>query len=312
MKTKLFFFLALSILCITKFIFASELNVVVSIKPYHSLVSGIMQGISTPVLLMKGNYSPHSYAIRPSSAEDLQQADIVFWGGAKLEGFLTKSLKSLASRAKLVSLQGIEGLKLLPMRSNKGWHLYDSDSVEYHSAEDETESYSGTDPHVWLDPQNAKIISQKIVKVLSEMDPQNRQKYHKNGEKYALRLNLLDLDMKAKMAKVAEKPYLVFHDAYQYFERSYKLNAVGSVTLHIDYGSSARRLMEVQQTIKRERIICIFREPQFSPKLLQTVVTGTKVKIGTLDPLGVGIESGTELYFTLLNNLSSSLSKCLN
>ena len=271
-----------------------------------------MQGISTPVLLMKGNYSPHSYAIRPSSAEDLQQSDIVFWGGAKLEGFLTKPLKSIASRAELVSLQEIEGLKLLPMRSNKGWHLYDADSVKYHSAEDETESYSGTDPHVWLDPQNAKIISQKIVKVLSEMDPQNRQKYHKNGEKYALRLNLLDLDMKAKMAKVAEKPYLVFHDAYQYFERSYKLNAVGSVTLHIDYGSSARRLMEVQQTIKRERIICIFREPQFSPKLLQTVITGTKVKIGTLDPLGVGIESGTELYFTLLNNLSSSLSKCLN
>ena len=312
MKTKLYFFLTLSMLCITKFIFASELNVVVSIKPYHSLVSGIMQGLSTPVLLMKGNYSPHSYAIRPSSAEDLQQSDIVFWGGAKLEGFLTKPLKSLASRAKLVSLQQIEGLKLLPMRSNKGWHLYDANSVEYHSAKDETGSYSGTDPHVWLDPQNAKIISQKIVKVLSEMDPQNRQKYHKNGEKYALRLNLLDLDMKAKMAKVAEKPYLVFHDAYQYFERSYKLNAVGSVTLHIDYGSSARRLMEVKQTIKRERIICIFREPQFSPKLLQTVITGTKVKIGTLDPLGVGIESGTELYFTLLNNLSSSLSKCLN
>ena len=299
-------------LCVTTIIVASELKVVVSIKPYHSLVSGIMQDISEPLLLIKGNYSPHSYALRPSSAEDLQQADLVFWGGEMLEGFLKKSLKSLASRAKLVTLQETEDLKLLPLRSGKGWKVIKSDSVEYYSVEDETESNYGTDPHIWLDPQNAKIISRKIVKVLTEMDPRNAQLYNRNGEKYSLRLDLLDLEMKAKMAKVAETPYFVFHDAYQYFERRYRLNAVGSMTLHIDYGSSARRLMEVRKTIEREKIICIFREPQFSPKLLQTVIIGTKVKIGTLDPLGVGIEPGSELYFTLLNNLSSSLSRCLN
>ena len=311
MKTKKCFFLVLHMLCITRFLVASELNVVVSIKPYHSIVSGIMLGITEPLLLLKGNYSPHSYALRPSSAENLQQADLVFWSGEILEGFLKKSLKSLASRAKLVSLQETDDLKLLPLRSGKGWHGIEPDSVEYHSIEDETERNSVTDPHIWLDPQNAIIKSRKIVKVLSEMDPQNAKGYHRNGEKYAIRLDLLDLHMKAKMSKVAEKPYLVFHDAYQYFERTYQLNAVGSVTLHIDFGSSALRLMEVRKTIQREKIRCIFREPQFSAKLLQTVISGTKVKIGTLDPLGVGIEPGAELYFTLLNNLSSSLSRCL-
>ena len=291
---------------------ASDIKVLVSIKPFHSLVSAIMQGVSEPLLLINGNNSPHSYALRPSSAENLQQADLVFWGGEILEGFLTKPLQSLASRAKLVSLQETAGLRLLPLRSGIGWQKHETDSANDHSAEDETTSTSGTDPHIWLDPYNAKIISSKIVEILTEMDPQNAQSYRRNGEKYGLRLELLDRKLKAEMTKVAETPYMVFHDAYQYFEKRYQLNVVGSMTLHIGFGSSVRRLTAVRKTIQKEKIRCIFSEPQFSPKLLQTVIAGTNVKQGTLDPLGAGLESGAELYFTLLNNLSHNLSSCLN
>jgi len=291
---------------------ASDIKVLVSIKPFHSLVSAIMQDVSEPLLLINGNNSPHSYALRPSSAENLQQADLVFWGGEILEGFLTKPLQSLASRAKLVSLQETAGLRLLPLRSGIGWQKHETDSANDHSAEDETTSTSGTDPHIWLDPYNAKIISSKIVEILTEMDPQNAQSYRRNGEKYGLRLELLDRKLKAEMTKVAETPYMVFHDAYQYFEKRYQLNVVGSMTLHIGFGSSVRRLTAVRKTIQKEKIRCIFSEPQFSPKLLQTVIAGTNVKQGTLDPLGAGLESGAELYFTLLNNLSHNLSSCLN
>ena len=291
---------------------ASDIKVLVSIKPFHSLVSAIMQDVSEPLLLINGNNSPHSYALRPSSAENLQQADLVFWGGEILEGFLTKPLQSLASRAKLVSLQETAGLRLLPLRSGIGWQKHETDSTNDHSAEDETTSTSGTDPHIWLDPYNAKIISSKIVEILTEMDPQNAQSYRRNGEKYGLRLELLDRKLKAEMTKVAETPYMVFHDAYQYFEKRYQLNVVGSMTLHIGFGSSVRRLTAVRKTIQKEKIRCIFSEPQFSPKLLQTVIAGTNVKQGTLDPLGAGLESGAELYFTLLNNLSHNLSSCLN
>ena len=291
---------------------ASDIKVLVSIKPFHSLVSAIMQDVSEPLLLINGNNSPHSYALRPSSAENLQQADLVFWGGEILEGFLTKPLQSLASRAKLVSLQETAGLRLLPLRSGLGWQKHETDSTNDHSAEDETTSTSGTDPHIWLDPYNAKIISSKIVEILTEMDPQNAQSYRRNGEKYGLRLELLDRKLKAEMTKVAETPYMVFHDAYQYFEKRYQLNVVGSMTLHIGFGSSVRRLTAVRKTIQKEKIRCIFSEPQFSPKLLQTVIAGTNVKQGTLDPLGAGLESGAELYFTLLNNLSHNLSSCLN
>jgi zinc transport system substrate-binding protein len=299
-------------LFITQVKAASDLKVLVSIKPFHSLVSGIMEGVSEPLLLINGNNSPHSYALRPSSAENLQQADLVFWGGDILEGFLTKPLQSLASRAKLVSLQETAGLRLLPLRSGLGWQKHETDSTNDHSAEDETTSTSGTDPHIWLDPYNAKIISAKIVEILTAMDPQNAQSYRINGEKYGLRLELLDRKLKAEMTKVAETPYMVFHDAYQYFEKRYQLNVIGAVTLHLGYGSSVRRLKTVRKTIKKEKIRCIFSEPQFSPKLLQTVTAGTNVKQGTLDPLGAGLESGPELYFTLLNNLSHNISSCLN
>ena len=312
MKTGFCFILILPLLYITQLMAASDIKVLVSIKPFHSLVSAIMQGVSEPLLLINGNNSPHSSALRPSSAENLQQADLVFWGGEILEGFLTKPLQSLASRAKLVSLQETAGLRLLPLRSGIGWQKHETDSTNDHSAEDETTSTSGTDPHIWLDPYNAKIISAKIVEILTAMDPQNAQSYRINGEKYGLRLELLDRKLKAEMTKVAETPYMVFHDAYQYFEKRYQLNVIGAVTLHLGYGSSVRRLKTVRKTIKKEKIRCIFSEPQFSPKLLQTVTAGTNVKQGTLDPLGAGLESGPELYFILLNNLSHNISSCLN
>ena len=312
MKTRFCIILIIFMLFITQVKAASDLKVLVSIKPFHSLVSGIMEGVSEPLLLINGNNSPHSYALRPSSAENLQQADLVFWGGEILEGFLTKPLQSLASRAKLVSLQETAGLRLLPLRSGLGWQKHETDSTNDHSAEDDSASTSGTDPHIWLDPYNAKIISSKIVEILTAMDPQNAQSYRRNGEKYGHRLDLLDRKLKAEMTKVAETPYMVFHDAYQYFEKRYQLNVVGSVTLHIGHGSSVRRLMEVRKIIQKEKIRCIFSEPQFSPKLLQTVTSGTKVKKGILDPLGAELEPGRELYFTLLNNLSRSLSRCLN
>ena len=337
MKTGFCFILILPLLYITQLMAASDIKVLVSIKPFHSLVSAIMQDVSEPLLLINGNNSPHSYALRPSSAENLQQADLVFWGGEILEGFLTKPLQSLASRAKLVSLQETAGLRLLPLRSGIVWqkhetdstidhsaeddsastsgidpHKHETDSANDHSAEDETTSTSGTDPHIWLDPYNAKIISAKIVEILTAMDPQNAQSYRINGEKYGLRLELLDRKLKAEMTKVAETPYMVFHDAYQYFEKRYQLNVIGAVTLHLGYGSSVRRLKTVRKTIKKEKIRCIFSEPQFSPKLLQTVTAGTNVKQGTLDPLGAGLESGPELYFILLNNLSHNISSCLN
>ena len=311
MKTGFCFILTLHLLYLNPVSAGSDLKVLVSNKAFHSLVSGVMQGVSRPFLLLNGNISPHSYSLRPSAAENLQKSDLVFWGGEMLEGFLAKPIQSLATNAKFVSLQETEGLKKLLLRAGKEWQKTGPQMDHDNSEKNILKRPYGIDPHIWLDPLNAKVITNKIVQILSEMDPLNAQSYQRNGDKYGQRLDLLDQRLKAEMKEISSIPYIVFHDAYQYFERRYQLNSIGFVASHTGYGTSVRKLIEVRKAIKKKKIRCIFSEPQFSPKLVQTVIEGTSVKKGMLDPLGTGLKPGKELYFTLLINLSRSLRKCL-
>ncbi|MBG56333.1 MAG: zinc ABC transporter substrate-binding protein [Deltaproteobacteria bacterium] len=292
----------------------SNLNVVVSIKPYHSLVSGIMYGIASPKLLLKGNLSPHNYSLKPSDAERLQNADIIFWGGENLEVFLVKPLSSLTKKAKVVSVFEINGLKLKYFR-----HLNHMGKYENHesyisniSNTQYLEQQSTVDPHLWLDPENAKIITNRIVNVLSEFDPENDKKYQINGEKINVRLNELDKELSAEMREISNRTYLVLHDAYQYYESRYNLKNEGSITIHLDHFIGVSRLRKVQNMIKKNEVFCIFAEPQYSQKIIETLIKGTSVKKGILDPIGSNLLPGPELYFDLMKNLSISLKACLN
>jgi zinc transport system substrate-binding protein len=168
----------------------------------------------------------------------------------------------------------------------------------------------GNDPHIWLDPLNAQKITQYLVQILSEFDPENAQTYHSNGKKTILRLSDLNIQLETKMSSVSSKPYIVFHDAYQYFEKRYQLNPIASVTVSSGTSTSVGRLIDIRKKIKIKKVLCIFTEPQFSPKLVQTVISGTAVKKGILDPIGTSIFPGPEMYFTLLNNISHSISTC--
>ena len=256
MKTGICFIIVIPLLWFNLAMAASDLKVVVSIKPFHSLVSTVMQGVSEPALLLNGNNSPHSYSLRPSAAIKLQNADLVFWGGENLEGFLAKAIHSLAAGARVVSFEDTPGLILRPFRSGKEWQKLDPESKndQDHLKKQVIHRLPGNDPHIWLDPLNAQKITQNLVQILSEFDPENAQTYHSNGKKTILRLSDLNLQLETKMSSVSSKPYIVFHDAYQYFERRYQLNIIGSVMVHIGYGTSVRRMMEVRKTIKKEKI----------------------------------------------------------
>ena len=314
MKTGFCFILILPLLWLTEAMAGSDLKVVVSIKPFHSLVSAVMQGVSEPILLLNGNSSPHSFSLRPSDADSLQNATLVFWGGERLEQFLAKPIHSLAASAKLVSLQETPGLRFWPLRSGKNRQKIENEASldRQRSNENENGWPLGVDPHIWLDPLNAKMITQNIVQILSDLDPENAKIIRSNGEKAVIRLNELDQQLRTEMSDVSARVYMVFHDAFQYFEKRYQLNYIGSVTHRVGHASSVRRLREVRKTIKKNKVRCIFYEPQFSPKLVQTVIAGSSVKKGELDPLGAGLVPGVELYFTLLNNLSRSLRTCLS
>lgn len=314
MKAGFCFIFILLLVCLTETNAGSNLNVVVSIKPFHSLVSGIMLGVSRPVLLLNGKISPHAYSLRPSDAAKLQKADLVIWGGETFESFLAKPIRSLAKKAKQVSVQETPGLKLWPVvtgndsiKSGQTTNQKNDDSSEHRH-----DMSSVADPHIWLDPYNAKVIAQNIVRILSDLDPVNEQIYHSNGEITVSRLDELDQQLITEMNEISDQGYLVFHNAYQYFERRYRLNTFGSLTYQMGHALSVSRLREVQKTIKINQIRCIFTEPQYPQKLVQTLIEGTSMKIGSLDPIGYDIHPGPELYFILLKNLSLSLRSCLD
>ena len=312
MKTGICFIFVIPLLWFNLAMAASDLKVVVSIKPFHSLVSTVMQGVSEPALLLNGNNSPHTYSLRPSAAVKLQNADLVFWGGENLEGFLAKPIHSLAAGARVVSFEDTPGLILRPFRSVKEWQELDPESKndQDHVKKRKINRLPGNDPHIWLDPLNAQKITQYLVQILSEFDPENVNTYHSNGKKTILRLSDLNIQLETKMSSVSSKPYIVFHDAYQYFEKRYQLNPIASVTVSSGTSTSVGRLIDIRKKIKIKKVLCIFTEPQFSPKLVQTVISGTAVKKGILDPIGTSISPGPEMYFTLLNNISHSISTC--
>jgi len=218
---------------------------------------------------------------------------------------LAKPILSLAAGARVVSFEDTPGLILRSFRSVKEWQELDPESKndQDHVKKQEIHRLPGNDPHIWLDPLNAQKIIQNLVQILSEFDPENSQTYHSNGKKTILRLSDLNIQLETKMSSVSSKSYIVFHDAYQYFEKRYQLNPIASVTVSSGPSTSVGRLIDIRKKIKNKNVLCIFTEPQFSPKLVQTVISGTAVKKGILDPIGTSISPGPEMYFTLLNNI---------
>jgi len=282
-------------------------QVVVSIKPIHSLVANIMTGAGTPLLLVKGGGSPHGYALRPSEASALHDARLIVWVGPELESFLEKPLKSLGSGTQQLRLaESMQGL-LLPVRKGGRWEkLHNHDHAE-HGSHPEKEF----DPHLWLGTAQAKRIAEVTVDALCEIDPDNRDLYRANGANLQQRLDTLQTRLDKQLAPVADIPYIVFHDAYQYFERSFNLKAVGSVTISPERRPGIKRILEIRSSIKQLGARCVFSEPQFEPRLVATVLEGTGAATGILDPIGAELPDGPDTYFVLMQNLADALIKGL-
>jgi zinc transport system substrate-binding protein len=283
-------------------------QVVVSIKPIHGLVAAVLADIATPALLLEGGASPHSYAMRPSQARLLEQADLVVWIGPDLETFLTEPLRTLARRARVLLLTEVAGMLLLPTRGGGSW--------EMHAAHDEhagpdPHAHGAVDAHLWLDPDNAQQIVAAVTAALSQMDPDHARQYRANAARTAAAIDALTQDLEADLAPVRERPFVVFHDAYQYLEHRFGLRAVSAVTVAPDRPPGARRLVEVRERIRDLHARCVFTEPQFQPALAATVTEGTGARVAVLDPLGADLAPGPDAYFTLMRRLAASLRACL-
>jgi len=255
---------------------AEGIKAVASIAPVHSLLSGVMDGIGRPDLLVRGAGTPHAFALKPSSSRLLNEARLVFWVGPGLEGFLVRPLAALPGRVVQLSVGGIED-----------------------------------DPHIWLDPRGAAVIVGKMVRALGQADGANRARYEQNGATMKTMLAALDKEIYGLLRPVAVAPYLVFHDAYRYFEKRFDLASQGAVAVHAGRPPGARRISALRRRIVDLKIACVFTEPQFEPALATTLIEGTGARLAVLDPLGAGLKPGPGLYRELLRGMAASLLGCL-
>lgn len=304
-------------------------DVVTSIKPIHALVATVMGELGTPQLIVEGAASPHTYSLKPSDAEALEAADLVFWTGHGLELFLGDALSAVATEAGIVELSEAPGLELLPVREggaftehahdeeleDDGAHEDDHAGHDEHAGHDAHERHDAehgeVDMHFWLDPENAKLMLDAIAAALTEADPANAGTYAANAEAGKADLDALRAELAATLAPVAEKPFIVFHDAYQYFERRFGLNVAGSITVTPDTMPGARRIGELRQKIAEAGVACVFAEPQFEPAIIDAIIEGSGARAGVLDPEGAGYEAGPGMYRELLHGLADSFAACL-
>jgi len=286
-------------------------NIVVSIKPIHSLVASITKGVSEPFLILRRQESPHTYSLRPSEAKKLRNAKVVFWIGEELENFLVKPLKTLGRRAKIVTLAKSQNLHRLEFRKAKQFKPEKGIAKE-HDHQGHGHQHGAVDQHFWLDPINAIIFSKKIEAILTHIDPTNAQVYRSNAKQLRARLNTLQQKTTSKLRPLRQMRFFVFHDAYQYFERRFGLSASGAIIFHPDIPLSAKRVSQVQNSIKKAGPVCVFSEPQFNPKTVKLVTRGTAARLAFIDPIGSELSPGPDLYFQLIRNVSTSFEKCFS
>ncbi|MFA1673303.1 zinc ABC transporter substrate-binding protein ZnuA [Rhizobium mongolense] len=298
--------------------------VVTSIKPIHSLVSAIMQGVGTPELIVDGAASPHTYNLKPSDASALQSAKVIFWVGPGLEAFLEKPLESLGSGASIAELEDAPGLVKLKFREGGAFEPHDDgDEAEAgheheeagheHDAHAEGDHDHGEfDTHLWLDPMNAKAMAAEITTTLVAADPANALTYQANAKALDEKIDALDKEITGIVAPVKDKPFIVFHDAYQYFEHRYAVRVAGSITVSPENMPGAERVSEIHKKVADLGATCVFAEPQFEPRLVNVVIEGTDAKAGVLDPEAATLEAGPDLYFTLMRGIANSMKDCLS
>lgn len=288
-------------------------RVVATIKPIHSIAASVMAGVAEPELLLNAAVSEHTAQLTPSQVEAMQNADLIVAVGENLEAFLHKALENPEiGQKKIFEASEAPGVKALPARDGGLWEPHSGGDAEEEGAHaEEGHDHDGNDPHIWMDPENAKAIAHALATTLSGLDSANAAKYQENATKFAAGLDALSAEIKAEIAPVLDKRYIVFHDAYQYFEARFGMNPAGSVTVNPGATPGAKRLKEIHDRINETNAVCVFAEPQFEPKYVETVIEGTKAKPAVLDGLGAQEPKGPGAYAGMMRSFVSSLTTCL-
>ena len=329
-KRKFILFFALLIAWAASATAIESNSVIVTIKPLHSLVAGVIGDTGKVELLVDGAVSPHHMQLKPSQIKSMQEAHIIFYIDDSFETFLTHIFDILPDDVLKVSMVDNAELMLLPYRKGTDWEVHDHHGNEHdahdhhaddhdahdhhadeHKAHDEHEAHENYDMHVWLDPKNAQKMVALIADTLSAVHPEHRDTYKANAQGLMKKIDRLNVELKTELSPIQNKPFIVFHDAYQYFEHAYGLNGVGSIIFEGSESLSPVRIKSVREKLQRTGATCVFSEPQFPARPIQTIAEGFDIKVSVLDPLGAELPNDENLYFGLLDDLAHNLTQCL-
>lgn len=302
-------------------------RVAVDIAPVHALVARVMAGVGTPELIVSPGASPHEYSLRPSEAAALQEAELVIWVGPEMTPWLADAIATLSPEASATVLMDLPGTAVLPVREGALFDAHDHTRGDTHddahghddghghgrgdaNGHDDAHAHAH-DPHAWLSPGNAAAWVAAVAQALAAADPDNAAAYAANAAAAQAELAALETEIDAILAPVRGRGFIVFHDAYQYFERAFDLPAAGAISISDAVDPGPARIAEIRARLAAQEVGCVLSEPQFDPGLVATVADGAAVRTGVLDPLGSDLAPGPDLYPQLMRNLARTLADCL-
>lgn len=291
----------------------SKLKVVTSIKPIHSLVAGVMNGVGKPQLLLTGTSTPHGFSLKPSQSVTLQDADVIFWVGPTLEASLKKPIGTIGAGALSIELEHVIGEDGHEAQRHHEKHEAEKEAGHgEHHRDHLGERGHAPNAHLWLNPDNAILMVHKIADVLGKADPKNRNVFFQNSQSTILKIRDLNKHLEETLEPIKKNEYILFHDAYRSFEERFSFSSAGIISVNPEARLSAARIVELQKIVGQQNVSCVFSEPQFNANTTALIVEGSGAKIGVLDPLGSRINDGPDHYFTLMTNIANNFVNCLS
>ena len=271
-------------------------SIVVSIKPIHSIVTKIMDGVTKPELLLDSNSSAHTFHLKPSQIKMISNADLVIVISENFELGLRKALKNINEDSHLK----ISELDQLIIHNSRGEAIYNKN-----------EDSSKFDFHLWLDVNNMQLIATYISNMIIELDPKNEYIYSENLKEVNLELDELKEQIKQQLAPFSSTPFAIYSDTLQYFEKSLELKRPVIITPFHGAGLSIKRTIDAKRKIKDLNISCLIYDTEVKAKQLRVLSEGLNLKSFKIDILGNEFTPGPDQYFNLMKKTSSQLSLCL-
>ncbi len=299
------------------------LNVTVSIPPLAGIIAPLLGDKDSVHVLLKQGVSPHGFQLRPSHLRTLHNSDLVISVGGGLDAWIEKPVQSMNKPH--ITMISLPQIHLLPVRTGGLWEKvsHDSSHGHDHAYTHEQQKRGGEkkfpppDNHIWLSVDNAVVLIKAVSQQLQQLAPNQSQAIAQRTQQWLAQIKQTNAQVNALLAPVASVPYLVLHDAFQYFEKQYHLNGVGTIRLNPELPPSLKRIQQLRERIQAGKVSCIFKEPQFSAKRLQAVTSGLSLKIGTLDPMLATHEQSkvtfrNPLYTDLLLYTAKAFLHCLS